>query len=130
MLRKSEDNDGEIVGSLKQTGFELIPEDDEGSVIEDDLSDALNPDEKEVVTPAKPVLVSTPTTASIPEFKEGKPVIYTGAELVAKLGEYDDSPAVLEEPYKFCHAITDWEVLYNRYKPENIRKYTSLSKLL
>ena len=34
-----------------QTGFDLIPEDDEGSVIEDDMSDALNPDEKEAATP-------------------------------------------------------------------------------
>lgn len=54
IMRQTEDNQGEILTSLKQTGFELIPEHDEGSVIEDDLSDALNPDEP--VESVKPIV--------------------------------------------------------------------------
>lgn len=44
VLKKSEDNDNEMVASMRTGGFALIPEDDgESSIIEDDLSDALNP---------------------------------------------------------------------------------------
>ena len=60
ILRKNEDNENEILASLKPTGFELIPEDDE-SLIEDDLSDALNaePKDEEEKVP-KPVQVVVP----------------------------------------------------------------------
>ncbi len=40
--------------------------------------------------------------------------------MIAKLGDYNDGPEVLEQPYKYCHAITEWEPLFSRYKPENI----------
>lgn len=43
ILRKNEDNENEYLSSLKQ-GFELIPEDDE-SIVEDDLSDAIDNEE-------------------------------------------------------------------------------------
>lgn len=53
ILRKNEDNENEYLSSLKQ-GFDLIPEDDE-SIIEDDLSDALGNEESK--TPPTPVPV-------------------------------------------------------------------------
>jgi hypothetical protein len=37
VLKKNEDNENEILASLKPSGFELIPEDDE-SLLDDDFS--------------------------------------------------------------------------------------------
>jgi hypothetical protein len=41
VFKKNDDNENEIYASLKPTGFDLIPEDDE-FLIEDDLSDAID----------------------------------------------------------------------------------------
>lgn len=42
VLKKSDDNEGELVASFKPSGFELIPEDDE-SLMEDDITGDVNP---------------------------------------------------------------------------------------
>jgi hypothetical protein len=103
----------------------LIPENDEGSVVDDDLSDALNPDQPVENVAVKPVvgIKEESKTGSGPDFgADGKPIVYKGEELAAKLGPFVDTGDVLTTPYKFCHCITDWEVLYSRYKPDNICK--------
>jgi len=91
ILRQTEDNTGEVLTSLKQTGFELIPENDEGSVVDDDLSDALNPDQP-VESVKQPVVAQKEEVkvgGSGPDFgPDGKPVVYRGEELVAKIGPF------------------------------------------
>lgn len=117
VLRKNEENDNEMFACLKATGFELIPEDDE-SVIEDDLSDALNAEPKaEGPAPVHKIefLKSWSPQTSIPP-----PV--SGNELIAQLGEFKNNKEVLETPMKEVFCIKDWDSLFSRYKPENIRK--------
>lgn len=116
VLKRNEDDGGEILASLKQTGFELIPEDDE-PLIEDDLSDAMNEEVKE----SSPMPIVKPqneiTPSSVPVNADGP-----GGELIAKLGPFQSHGSVLTTPFTEVHCISDWEPLLHRYKQEYMRK--------
>jgi hypothetical protein len=121
VLKRNEDDGGEILASLKQTGFELIPEDDE-PLIEDDLSDAIDEEAKDS-SPLPIVKPQNEITASATSVTVDGPA----GELIAKLGPFQSHGSVLGKPFTEVHCISDWEPLFHRYKQEYMRKFVNFS---
>ena len=95
----------------------MIPEDDE-SVIDDDLSDAMNPDPKQ--DDRSPVSNFIEPKGSIVNTSTDN---VNGGDLLSQLGDFNAVADPNAPPSTEVYCIPDWEALMHRYKPENIRKF-------